>query len=274
MQLIDCHSHSALSGHGQGTPTQMVERAVERGLAVYAQTEHYPLPAELDPERGDSLVPEQVEDYRAEVERARGQLAREGRDLELLCGVELDWLDWLPGHARELERACGCFEYTLASVHFVEGLAVDNDDDLRLWERHGVDGVWERYLTAWEHLVRSGLPFTTLAHPDLPKVLGQLPSFDLREPFGDLAALVAAQGYLIEVNTAGWRKSVGEQYPTTSVLRLFAQAGVPCTVGCDAHRPADVGCDVERAYRVLYEAGYRHVAVPARDGDRRFVELA
>lgn len=271
--LIDCHSHSALSGHGHGTPAEMVQAAAARGLSVYCQTEHYPLPYELDPQCADSMAPEQVEGYCAEVGHARELVGARGGGMQVLLGAEFDWLDWLPEHGRVLEDACTRFEYTLASVHFLEGLPVDNGDDLRLWENYGTDGVWERYLAAWERMLRAHLPLTALAHPDLPKVHGSLPSFDVREPFGDLAALAAQAGYLVEVNTAGWRKPVAEQYPAADVLRLFAQAGVPCTVGCDAHRPEDVGRDVEHAYRVMYEAGYRHLAVPAGDGDHRLVEL-
>ena len=51
MELIDCHSHTAYSGHGEGSLADAVARACELDLAVYAQTEHLTLPEELDPQR-------------------------------------------------------------------------------------------------------------------------------------------------------------------------------------------------------------------------------
>lgn len=274
MQLIDCHSHSERSGHGQGSVTQMVEAAAQAGLACYCQTEHYPLPEYLDSPRETSMDPATVDDYCLEVFTARDELKARGSEMSVLCGAELDWLDGNEEHTRVFAQACERFEYSLASVHYVDEMPFDFDEDMRAWEVYGADGVWERYLKAWENLVRSGCGFTTLSHPDLPKVLCMLPSFDVRDAFGDLAQLVARQGYAIEVNTAGWRKPIAEQYPAAGVLKLFAQAGVACTVGCDAHKPADVGADVMRAYRVMYDAGYRRVAVPCGNREFRFIELA
>ena len=78
---------------------------------------------------------------------------------------------------------------------------------------------------------------------------------------------------MIEVNTSGQRKDVGEAYPSLAVLRQFFAAGVECTVGSDAHAPADIAAGVEDAYALMRAAGYRYVTVPTRDGDRRHIRL-
>lgn len=274
MELIDCHSHSAYSGHGEGTVHDAVARAEELGLSVYAQTEHLTLPEALDPQRGDSMSPEDERAYRVQLAAEQLRLLQEGSPLQLVAGIEADWL---PGRTQELRELCAPYDYAIGSIHFLEGLPLDNEDDMRLWEEHGVDGVWERYLNAWEALIRSGAPVQCLGHPDLPKVFGQRPSFSLEEAFGDLAPLAAARELVIEVNTAGWYKPVQEQYPAASILRLFAQAGVECTVGCDAHRPAQIGRGVMNAYRLMYDAGYRSVIAPcaatARTGSWNRFEL-
>lgn len=269
--LVDCHSHSAYSGHGTGTVHEMVEAAQKRGLAVYAQTEHLTLPDSIDPKREDSMSPQTAQRYVAELAAEQMRLAAERCPMELVCGVEADWL---PGRTAELEELCKPYDYVIGSIHFLKGLALDNSDDMRLWEQEDVDGVWEAYLNAMEDMVRHSGPIRCLGHLDLPKVFGMRPSFDLVEAFGDLASLICSRELMIEVNCAGWFKKAAEQYPSADVLRLFAQLGVPCTVGCDAHKPEMVGMRIEDAYRVMYDAGYRHVFAPSVGADLRRFELA
>lgn len=259
MELIDCHSHTAYSGHGQGTLAQAVARACELGLAVYAQTEHLTLPEELDPQREDSMSPQDAQTYLEQMRRLQAYLAERGATTALVAGIEADWL---PGRAAELRELCAPYDYVIGSIHFLKGLPLDNSGNMRLWEELGTDGVWELYLNTLEELVRSGAPIQCLGHPDLPKVFGQRPSFSLEAAFADIAQLAAARELIVEVNTAGWFKPAQEQYPAAAILRAFCQAGVPCTVGCDAHRPEHVGRGVQEAYRLMYEAGYRHVTAP------------
>ena len=59
-----------------------------------------------------------------------------------------------------------------------------------------------------------------------------------------------------------------------ALLAEFCRAGVPCTVGTDAHTPANVARDIEAGYRLMAQAGYRTVTVPTRDGDRRSITIA
>ncbi len=261
--LIDCHSHSAFSGHGQGSVHDAVAAAQAAGLAVYAQTEHLTLPLELDPNRGDSMSPQDVLAYQAQLASEATRLASEQSPMRLVCGIEADWL---PGREDELCRLCEPYDYVIGSIHFLDGLALDNSDDMRLWESLGTDAVWECYLQTMDDMVTHSGPIRCLAHLDLPKVFGRRPSFDTKDAFGDIAQLARKRDLIIELNCAGWLKPAQEQYPSAQILRLFADAGVPCTVGCDAHKPALVGHSVRRAYQTLYDAGYRYVVAPLPDG--------
>ena len=270
MQLVDCHSHTAYSGHGSGSIAAAVARARQLGLATYAQTEHLWLPAELDPAHGDSMSSAQTERYLAELAEQRELLAREGCTMELVIGVEADWL---PGRAGELRRLCAPFEYVVGSVHFVEGQPLDYAADVGAWPAFGVDGTWRRYFEAWLAMAASDAPIHCFAHPDLPKKYGRYPSFDVREYYGPMAEAVAARGALVEVNTAGLRKDVGECYPSLELLRCFRRHGVECTVGADAHSPAEVACGIGRAYELMRLAGYAYVTAPRPDGGRRRFKL-
>lgn len=270
MELIDCHSHSAYSGHGSGTVTDMVYRAQELGLSVFAQTEHLVLPEGMDPEFESSMSHQTMNAYINELADLEERLAYEGSSMELIRGIEADWLD---NRTEELKQLCASFDYVLGSVHFLERRPFDNPADMSIWDDYGVDGIWERYVRAWLDMVLAPGPITCFAHPDLPKLYGGLPSFDLHDYYAEMARAVAASGRMVEVNTAGLRKDAHEMCPSLDLLRAFFDAGVDCTVGSDAHCPKDVACGIREAYALMYEAGYRTLTIPRVDEERSYIAL-
>jgi histidinol-phosphatase (PHP family) len=78
---------------------------------------------------------------------------------------------------------------------------------------------------------------------------------------------------MVEVNTSGAYYACKEMYPAPALLREFCRAGVPCTLGTDAHHPDNAARGIKDGYRLLYECGYREVTVPTREGDRRRVVI-
>lgn len=78
---------------------------------------------------------------------------------------------------------------------------------------------------------------------------------------------------MIEVNTSGSYYACKEIFPSLDLLRTFQRAGIPCTVGTDAHKPEHVTRDIERGYRHMIEAGYDEVTVPTLDRGRRTIPL-
>jgi histidinol-phosphatase (PHP family) len=137
------------------------------------------------------------------------------------------------------------WDYLLGSVHWIDGLAVDQQPGL--WARASVDEVWRRYFAAVVELASSG-HVDVLAHPDLAKI------FRMRPDRIDYPAL---DGVALEISTAGLRKPVGELYPAAAML----EAGPPITLASDAHVPADVGRDFDRAVAHARAAGYETVSV-------------
>jgi histidinol-phosphatase (PHP family) len=137
------------------------------------------------------------------------------------------------------------WDYLLGSVHWIDGLAVDQQPGL--WADASVDEVWRRYFAALVELASSG-NVDVLAHPDLAKI------FRLRPERIEYPAL---EGVALEISTAGLRKPVGELYPAAEML-----AGrPPITLASDAHVPTDVGRDLDRAVAHARAAGYETVTV-------------
>jgi len=269
-ELIDCHVHTELSGHGEGTVGAMVGAAVFRGLGGVVFTEHLPLPEGLDRRNHISMPASSLESYVREVE----QWAERARGLDIVAGGEADWL---PDHEFQAEtirasaRDAGV-RVVLGSVHFLDGWAFDDPHHIEEWDSRDVDRVWERYFEVWCDACASGA-FDVMAHPDLVKKFGHRMSGDPTALYEEAARVASAAGVAIEVSTAGLRKPAGELYPGPDLLAAFRRAGVEATVGSDAHAADEVGFEIATAYEALAAAGYSRVAFPLGDREMRWINL-
>jgi histidinol-phosphatase (PHP family) len=176
------------------------------------------------------------------------------RGLPVKLGLEVDYVAGREDETREL-LAPYPWDYMLGSIHFIDGLGVD--DEPRLLHALGVEEGWKLYFETLGAAARSGL-FDSLSHPDLVKIFGdRAKSFD----YSDVADAIAVGGVAVEVSTAGLRKPVGELYPHPAFLAACRERGVPVTLGSDAHTPDLVGRDFDRARELLRTAGYETVTI-------------
>ncbi|MCL1799286.1 MAG: histidinol-phosphatase HisJ family protein [Eggerthellaceae bacterium] len=268
MELVNTHAHTALCGHGEGSVEELVASAVAAGVGTLAVTEHYPLTPRYDPDEFLSMPARYLEEYCDTVERVRTG----NPGIEILLGCEFDWL----GTAEDRDLSAvdfARFELVLGSVHFVDGWAFDSPSSRGRWEELGADYIWDRYFDTWCEAVLSDLPFTVMAHPDLAKKFGHYPSFGLEKHYQKAAEACRVAGRMVEVNTSGAHYACKEMYPAPALLREFCRAGVPCTLGTDAHHPDNAARGIQDGYHLLYECGYREVTVPTREGDRRRVTI-
>jgi histidinol-phosphatase (PHP family) len=244
------------------------ETARSRGVTEIGFSEHphrfrecratYPPPAAM---AGwiDEQATESIGDYLRVVEDAR----RAGLPVRL--GLEADFL---PGYESALERVIRGYpwDYVIGSVHWLppeSGREVwwgfDQPDLRSEWERRDVGTVYRSYFELIQAAAETGL-FDFIGHPDVIKVFGYRPSEDLAPLYDSTAAAFARAGVCAEINTAGWRKPVGEAYPAPGLLQACRLAGVPTLINSDAHSPEDVGRDFDRAAALAREAGYTSVA--------------
>ncbi|MCL2757674.1 MAG: histidinol-phosphatase HisJ family protein, partial [Coriobacteriia bacterium] len=258
-----------------GTVDEVVSAALTRGLSMVALTEHLPLPSYVDSDATYAMDADKVEVYLDAVKQARDAHP----EIEVICGVEIDWRFGAQDYIlTKLAETPAAFELLLGSVHMLtnedgDQFEFDHPDFINGWYERSVDQVWEQYLGLWLAAVNSAVPFDIMTHPDLPKKFGFKPKFDTRDYYAAMAEAAARRGVMVEVNTSGLRKPVGEIYPATGLLTAFCDAGVACTMGSDAHIPHDVGRDFDKGCAALREAGYTCVTMPTRSGDRRPIPL-
>lgn len=270
MELVNTHCHTGYCGHGEGEVEEYVAAARAAGLKTLAFTDHFPLSDAFDLDGYLSVPYSKMDAYLEAVHKAK----RENPDMDILVGCELDYLG--ADEDRVLTQAdFAPFELVLGSVHFVDAWPFDDPAQRDRWNEPGApDTIWRRYFALWCDAVSDkSQPFHVMSHPDLAKKFNYYPTYDVTPLYEAAAEACAASGRLIELNTSGSYYACAEPFPAPELLRAFCRAGVPCTVGTDAHKPENVARDIELGYRLMYEAGYRVVTVPTSSGDRRTITI-
>ncbi|MGD0054452.1 MAG: histidinol-phosphatase [Acidimicrobiales bacterium] len=166
------------------------------------------------------------------------------------------------------------FDVLIGSVHWLGSWQFDDYEvptHFHEWTVRDVDQCWADYTVAIEELAAANA-VDVLAHVDLIKVAGFQASD--RAPFWDLMASAAAGADLsVECSSAGWKKPVGEQYPSEGLIERLVAQGVTFTTASDAHSLERVGeraddlADLLESHGVTQLASYsarRRQLVPLR----------
>jgi histidinol-phosphatase (PHP family) len=267
--LVDCHTH--LQPHGQRPPIDRaridlyVEAGRARGITTVAVTEHlfrfreaYDLLVgwwDDDPDHAlaalakqywDDHVSLSVADYVRTVEEAKSAGA------SVLLGLEMDWIH---GKEEQLRSFLAPYDWdiVLGSVHYIGAWGFDDPRFIDEWSKRDVDGAWDDYARLVGELAQTRLA-DVLAHPDLPKVFGHRPRDET--PLHDaILAAASEHGIAVELNSNGIRRCK-EIYPAMPLLERAHVAGVPITLGSDAHTPDRVGANFDDLLAWARRAGY------------------
>lgn len=268
--LTDYHVHTARCGHAFGQMEEYVEQARRVGLPELGFSDHlylYWLPiGQRDPEL--AMAEHELDEYVEDVLRLR----RANPDLTIRLALEADYI---PGQEAELKRILERYpwDYVLGSVHFVGEWGFDDERYLGQFDGWDLDELYARYFELLIAAAETGL-FDSMAHPDLVKKFDHRPSaaFDLAGTYARVADTFRRAGVCVEVNTAGLRKPCAEIYPSLELLRACQRAGVPATLGSDAHQPDHVGLFFEQGVAHLRAAGYEQIiAFAQRDRRPRYL---
>ena len=230
-----------------------MERAIEAGLTELGFSDHlfmYWLPSDQrDPELG--MAEWEHDFYIEDVERCR---ARYASDIVIRLSTEADYI---PGHEARLDNILRRYDwdYVVGGVHFLDGWGFDDSRYLSGYAEWDIDALYARYFDVVAASAETRL-FDTIAHTDLVKKFGYRPERDQTEQYARLAGRLASAGVCVEVNTAGLRKPAAEMYPHPELLRACRAAGVPVTLGSDAHAPREVAADFAAATELMRLVGY------------------
>jgi histidinol-phosphatase (PHP family) len=258
--IVDYHMHLRGPGerveHTVDAAERFVETAARRGVDELGFSEHvyyFRQTADIwDLEYQLERCLHDLDDYCDAVLEAK----RCGLPVKL--GLEVDYVGGRQEQLSELLSPYP-FDYLLGSVHWLDGLAVDQEPGV--WAELPVEAVWDRYVDALCELGTSGA-VDVLAHPDLPKIFGRRPEPAVLAALHErAAAAIAGTGVALEISTAGLRKPIGELYPDYGLLRAGVLRGVPVTLASDAHSSDLVGHAFDDALELAREAGCETVTV-------------
>lgn len=269
--ILDYHMHLEPDDHVTKCPYHTervriyVEAALSRGTHEIGITEHCNRFAEFRPimdhlrrEAKDELLRSWLERSFVETldEYVEAILQAKAEGLPVKLSIEVDYLPGYEEATREVLAAYP-FDYVIGSVHFIGAWGIDISPELG-WPEVDVDEAYLEYFRLLNMAAGSGL-FDTLAHPDLIKKFGHMPSFPLDELYDEIARQAKEGGVAIEISSAGLFKPVGKLYPATALLERFFDRGVPITLGSDAHEPHQVSAGLDKAVQAAFDAGYRSV---------------
>lgn len=260
---LDLHNHHERCGHARGGLGAYVAHAAEIGLATLGVADHAPRFADADdhPLPGIQMARSDFPAYLAE---ARALRARYADRLELLVGVEADYLPGTEAVYREALSSAG-LDYVIGSVHEWDGIHVYKPET---WEGRDRRALFAGYFEHVRQAVRSGL-FDVLGHLDAVKVYGP----DVFELAGDeiepTLDAIAESGIVVELNTAGYRKC-GELFPRPELVERLHARGVRFTFGSDAHRPHELTYAAEEVAALLDRVGVKELSA-FRARERRSV---
>jgi len=258
--MIDLHTHPSPWRTSWQAFRQYAHKAWERKLKVLGITEHAPRQNPRVPWR--SLYFYEMERYFQTLEEIRMEFNGE---LEILRGLEVDYHAPIVGIIGPLLDRYPV-DVVLGSVHFIEGWVIEDPETLKLepFRNCTPEELAEMYLRRVEEAAHSGM-FQVMAHVDFMKkcwhAIGGKPK-NWEKRIRETAKVFHDTGVTVELNTRGWvLPEINEAYPSNSFLKLLFKAGVPITVGTDAHSVERVGENIDKAIQLLYDVGYRELTI-------------
>ncbi len=185
------------------------------------------------------------------------EVAEEYPDLAVRIGLEAEYRPHEEERIKHLLKQYP-FDFVIGSVHEFDGWAFDLPEEEPLHHKKDADQLYGQYFEVVTLAAGSGL-FTTLGHFDLIKVFGVRPRQDILLLADEALTTVAEHRLVLEVNTNGRYKPVGEFYPERRLIEEIMRRGIEFTLGSDAHCAEAVGRDIEEAGQMLRELGVHSV---------------
>ncbi|MDD5372423.1 MAG: histidinol-phosphatase [Sulfurimonas sp.] len=258
--IVDLHNHTKLCNHAEGEIFEYIEKAIECGIKYFGFSEHAPM--NFDEKYRISF--EQMREYEDAVLNAKEKYKEK---IEIFLGYEVDYLR---GYMDERVLNADV-DYLIGSVHFIEEWGFDNPEFIGGYADQDIDEIWQKYFSAIEEMAQSKL-FDIAAHLDLIKIFKFMPSIEVAEIAKDALLAIKKADMSIEINVAGFRKPIGEAYPSLDLLKAAKKLDIPITFASDAHKPEQVGLYSDEAIKMAKNAGYTECVI-YRHRKKEFVKL-
>ncbi len=253
--FVDYHTHHYRCGHAEGEMVEYVEAAIAAGVAEIGLSDHSPiyhLGDDPHPLPQTAMHQHELPRYVADMRALQQQFASK---IAVRLGVESDYVVGWDDHYRTLWQRYP-LDYVIGSVHWLGQWSIFNP---QLPPGRTPDDIYDEYLRTTQAAARSGA-YDIIGHLDCIKTAGHLPTRSMTPLLEETVQVLAESHVVVELNTSGWRKAIGECYPRPELLACCQHYGVPVTLGSDAHRPEHVAAGFKEATTLLADVGYRDIA--------------
>lgn len=242
----DYHIHTLFSD-GNDMHELYIKKAVEQGFTEIGFSDHVSvIPAfwATDPARLKLMR-----------DKVRGLALQWKNTINIRFGLEMDFY---PGYEKDIENIIHDLQpdYVIGSVHFIGLWNFDNQKESN--RSLPPDDFFRIYYQLISQAAASGL-FDIIGHFDLVKKFNPVRP-EKAEKYEMMAIeSIAKSGITIELNTNGFNKPCKAFYPSDIILKTACQAGIPVTLGSDAHQASKQGQYFDIAIQKLLNAGYNNI---------------
>lgn len=257
---VDLHNHTTLCNHAVGEIDEYIRAAIKANTQIYGISDHAPMKYD----EAYRMSFSQMQLYEDMVLSAKHKFKDE---IKILLGYEVDYLDGFMDE-RVFKRDV---DYLIGSVHFINGWGFDNPEYIGEYKNKDIDEIYKMYFTCIEELAKFG-KFDIVGHFDLMKIFKFLPKTDIRILAKPALKAIKKANLAIEINSAGLRKPISEQYPSTQILELIYEMGINISFGSDAHAPQQVGADNGKCESLARKIGFSE-CVSFDKRDRYFIKF-
>ena len=243
------HNHTVLCNHASGTVEDYIIRASELNIDVFGFSEHAP----MNFDEKYRLQIKEKEFYENTILYLKDKYSRE---IKILLGYEVDYLE---GDYLLPEIINSNVDYLIGSVHFLHQdgnqWGFDNPEFIGQYKNKNIDTIWEDYFQAIQNMAKTQ-KFDIVGHLDLIKVFKYLPKKDIKSIAYEALKSIKKANMVVEINSAGYRKPIAQQYPSEELLELCFELDIPITFSSDAHSVANIGFKYQDSAALAKKVGY------------------
>jgi histidinol-phosphatase (PHP family) len=146
-------------------------------------------------------------------------------------------------------------DYLIGSVHFLDSWGFDNPEFIAEYKNKDIDTIYDNYFLAVKNMVKTGY-FNIVGHFDLIKVFNYRPKKDIKKIAIETIKEIKKSNMAVEINLAGFKKPIKEQYPSKEILELCLEFDIPICFGSDAHKIEDIGYNYNKTKELVKKIGF------------------
>lgn len=247
---IDLHNHTKRCNHAVGELYEYIDAAIACNIDIFGFACHAPM--KFDEKYRMGL--DEVDSYIAEIRELKKQYKEK---IDIRVGFEVDYIN-KKEYLIEKKVLDSDVDYLIGSIHFLNNWGFDNEEFIGVYNNIDINEAWIEYLESITNMAQSGL-FDIVGHFDLLKIFNNSPSLSLDSYIIKTLESIKDNNMVVEINSAGFRKTIGELYPSIKILRIIHKLDIPITFSSDAHSPNQVGYMRDKCIKIAKDIGFTKV---------------